>query len=760
MPEHQEPENREIDMGSGNYNEQIGRDYYDNRNYVNNYSSEPEQAKLNPPNNLQCTGSTNFVGRTHELTILRERLQQIGTVPLTAIAGMGGVGKTELAIQYARQHETDYPGGICWLSARKSDLAANLRQFAQLHMNLEVPQKDRHGRLLNLTQQVEWCWQNWQPSEGLALIVLDDVTNVENFRHLLPKANRFRVLITTRLRNLDANIEEISLDVLSLQEALQLLTAVMDDKRVEEEEIIAQQLCEWLGYLPLGLELVGRYVAKKPPNYKLARMLQKLNEQRLDNEAINSSSSVMQQSLSTAQLGVLATFELSWLSLTPTTQLVAAFLSLFALNIFAWKWVESASESLNWSSTDVETANEQLYELYLIQSVEDTSGEYKIRIHHLIREFLLEKLAALQEADDLKRGFAKVMVAIAKTISNSPTLEIITRVKDAIPHLMKVAQNLTDAVSDDNLISVFYGLGRFYSGQGLYALAEPWLEQCVSVVQCRLGESHTHVATSFNNLAALYASQGKYVRAEPLYIKALELKQRLLEESHPEVATSFNNLAALYYSQGKYVEAEPLYIKALELRQRLLEESHPDVATSFNNLAALYYSQGKYVEAGELYIKALELRQQLLDESHPDVATSFNNLAALYYSQGKYVEAEPLYVKALELRQRLLGESHPEVATSFNNLAELYQSQGKYVEAEPIYVKALELRQRLLGESHPEVAMSFNNLAGLYQSQGKYNDAEQLYIKALENASKSLGVSHPNTITICENLKILRDNHA
>ncbi len=99
-------------------------------------------------------------------------------------------------------------------------------------MNLKVPQQDFRERVLSLTEQVEWCWENWKLPEGLALIVLDDVTEVENFRHLLPKTNRFRVLMTTRLRNLDANIEEISLDVLSPQEALQLLTKLVGKKRV------------------------------------------------------------------------------------------------------------------------------------------------------------------------------------------------------------------------------------------------------------------------------------------------------------------------------------------------------------------------------------------------------------------------------------------------------------------------------------------------------------------------------------------------
>jgi hypothetical protein len=81
-------------------------------------------------------------------------------VAVSAVAGMGGVGKTELAIRYARQHEADYPGGICWLNARDSNLGAQIVLFAQLYMNLEVPQ-ELGGRLLNLEEQVDWCWQNW-----------------------------------------------------------------------------------------------------------------------------------------------------------------------------------------------------------------------------------------------------------------------------------------------------------------------------------------------------------------------------------------------------------------------------------------------------------------------------------------------------------------------------------------------------------------------------------------------------------------------
>nr|WP_248277142.1 tetratricopeptide repeat protein [Brasilonema octagenarum] len=665
---------------------------------------------------------------------------------------MGGVGKTELATQYARQHQADYPGGICWLNARESNLAAEIVQFAQLYMNLEVPQQDLRGRQLSLTEQVHWCWQHWQPTEGLALVVLDDIIDLGSCREFLPTAHRFRVLMTTRLRNLDTNIEEISLDVLSPEEALQLLTKLVGERRVQKEEETAKLLCEWLGYLPLGLELVGRYLAKKPPHWTLAKMLQRLKQQRLQDEAINRHQKQLQQTLSTAQLGVLAAFELSWDELDPTTQRVGELLSLFAPDIFAWEWVESATSRLNWDASEVETAVGQLYERHLIQWVEDKSGDFddSYKIHPLIREFLKLKRAASEQVDELKqdlrtnnittviasegkqsqpalfrsacvspmkRAFAETFIAIAKTIPYSPTRRDIESVKDAIPHLAEVAQNLTDAVSDENLPWAFTGLSRFYEGQGLYAIAQPWLEQCVSVVQSRLGEEHPDVATSYNNLASLYKSQGRYTEAEPLYKKALELRQRLLGDEHPSVATSYNNLASLYKSQGRYTEAEPFYKKALELRQRLLGDEHPDVASSYNNLAYLYKSQGRYSEAEPLYKKASELFQRLLGEEHPDVATSYNNLAGLYESQGRYTEAEPLCKKALELQQRLLGEEHPDVATSYNNLALLYESQGRFTEAEPLLLKALEIAEHSLEENHPHTISIRKSLKSLHDNR-------------------------------------------
>ncbi|RUS94805.1 tetratricopeptide repeat protein [Trichormus variabilis] len=693
---------------------------------------------IQPVKQFRYRDNPNFVGREAQLTELHQQLQHPEIVAITAVAGMTGVGKTELASHYSHKHESEYPGGICWLDARGENLAAAVVQFAQLDLKLEVPQIDFQGKPLNLTQQVVWCWQNWQPPEGLVLVILDDVTDLAHCRDFFPTSNRFRVLITTRLRHLDTNIREIPLDVLLPKEALQLLT-VLEPKRVQREPETAQELCKWLGYLPLGIDLVGRYLAKKPPQWTLAKMLERLKTQSIEDEALNQE---LYKTLSTAQRGVKAAFELSWQELEPQTQKVAEFLSLFAPSMFAWEWVEAAANGLNWHSAEVETANQQLYECHLIQWVEDREDGYKI--HPLIREFFKAKLNLSPQAEDLKQVFVSIFVAIAEKIPDTPTLEFINFVNDAIPNLAEIAENLLDVVSDENLIWVFVGLGRFYKGQGLYTLAEPWYTQCVLVLKSRLGEKNRYVAASLHNLAELYHFQGRYKEAEPLYGQALALYKRVLGEEHPDIALSINNLAELYRLQGRYEEAEPLYSQALDLCKRVLGEEHPNVAIFLNNLALLYHSQGRYKDAEPLLQQVLKLSKHLSGEEHLNVALRLNNLAGLYRSQGRYEEAEPLLAQAFALYKRLLGEEHPYVVFSLNNRAELYNLQGRYEEAEPLYRQALDLCKCVLGEEHPHVAICLNNLAVLYNSQRRYEEAEPLLAQALKLRKHIFGEEHPS----------------
>jgi tetratricopeptide (TPR) repeat protein len=401
-------------------------------------------------------------------------------------------------------------------------------------------------------------------------------------------------------------------------------------------------------------------------------------------------------------------------------------------------------------------ARDELYQGHWMQVAD---GDDMFRLHPLIQQFFVGKMREAGQQEALRQGFVNVLMDIAREIPEQPTRQMLPDLEKVIPHLKIVTEKFLDVVSDDDLVWSFIGVARFYEGQGLYGLAEPWYERCVEVVQSALGEDHPDYAMSLNCMAILYRAQGWYGKAEPLYRQSLEIRQSALGKDHPDYADSLNALAGFLREQNHYSEAELLYRQSLEIRRSALGEDHLDYAASLNNLALLYHIQGRYGEAEPLYRQSLEIMRSALGEDHPSYATSLHNLAAWYDSQGRCGEAEPLYRQSLEIYRSALGEDHPSYATSLNNLAALYYSQGRYGEAEPLYRQSLEIRRSALGEDHPDYATSLGNLAGLYSNSfnpWKWLKACQLSIQTIRIDGKALGWKHPsiqidiwNLLSVC-----------
>ncbi|NJN88379.1 MAG: NB-ARC domain protein (modular protein), partial [Leptolyngbyaceae cyanobacterium SL_7_1] len=291
----------------GGNNTQVNTGLYN----TNIFNPEPDTPIVGIPHNLLRRSDT-FVGRDAELIQIKEQLQQGDRLAITAIAGMGGIGKTELALQYAYHHleQETYEGGICWLRARESEVGSQLVSFARINLKLKVPEEG------DLTEQIRFCWQHWR--SGTALIILDDVTDYALIQDYLPPSEpRFQVLITTRLQ-LGSAVRPLELGVLSEAAALELLRSLTMAERIDRQLPAAEQLCEWLGYLPLGLELVGRYLEREP-DLSLTEMLSRLNQEKLRQTAL-----VREEAdptwASKAQYGVAAAFELSWRELDPAAQ--------------------------------------------------------------------------------------------------------------------------------------------------------------------------------------------------------------------------------------------------------------------------------------------------------------------------------------------------------------------------------------------------------------------------------------------------------
>lgn len=557
---------------------------------------------------------------------------------------MGGIGKTELALQYALTYGDEYPGSLCWFSLKGENLATQIIEFARIYFDLVIPQE-----LKSDIARVEYCWREWRTEASL--IVLDDVPNYGQFYrqqiapYLPPAASNIKVLMTSRERP-GANISLLNLSVFSETKALGLLGSFIGRSRIEAELNLAKQICNWLGCLPLGLELVGRYIALDK-NLKLEKALKRLERKKLHAMALLGS----EQADMTAQLGVAAALDLSWDVLDPEAQKLGCYLGLFASEPFKWSWVEAV-----WIETDDKDKREdeiedleRLRNLQLIQRnlLKTVPKEETYQLHPLIAQYFKAKLELQAEVARLKYKFSKAVNTLARLIPEDLTIADILKFSITIPHLNTVAIDLTEYVEDNNLFSLFMGIVRFYSGQGIYKQAEHWLELSLNVCRNRFGEYHPSIAANLNNLVPVYLHQGKYDEAEKLCLQAVEMTKQIYVEQHPYVAISLDNLASVYNHRGQYDKAEKLYLQVLKI-PKLLGNSDPDNIYTLNNLGSLYKSKGQYNKAEEFYLQALKLSQQLLGKRHQNVFGILLELECVYESLGKYKAAENIYLQFLE----------------------------------------------------------------------------------------------------------------
>ncbi|NER97442.1 MAG: tetratricopeptide repeat protein [Symploca sp. SIO1B1] len=664
------------------------------------------------------------MGREQELTTLHQQLQENEQVAVSALTGMGGVGKTELALQYALKYKQTYPGGICWLQARSVDIGTQIVQFARSRLQLNPSEE------LDVSAQVGFCWSHWRL--GKVLVVIDDVLDYKLIRAYLPPSDsRFKVLITSRLR-LGASIKQLEIDVLEESSAIALLVSLAGSARIEQEFEQAKQLCKWLGYLPLAMELVGRYL-NRSPHLSIAQMQQRLEKKRLEERSLRKPDDDM-----TLPLGVAAAFELSWETLDNDAKELSYLLSLFALAPIPWTLVEQVATDYDPDDLE-EIRDDNLLNLHLLQR----KGKDIYQLHQLTREFIyLKAKQEKYEITQLKVDFCTVMANVGKSVPESPMLDDINRLMMIIPHIAEAASKCINALPDKYLVDIFQGLGRFYESQGFYHESEIWYKICLQEAEKRFDYDNLTVANSLSNLGSNYFKQGKYSETEPHYQKAFKIRQQLLGEKHADIASSLNDLALLKKHQGEYSISEDLYSSSLEMRISLFGEFNTDVADSLNNLGLLYNLRGRYEEAKLLLEKSLEIRKQLRGKKHPEVADSLNNLASVYHSQEKYEEAIKLYSESLELTKTLFGDQHRDVATALSNIGQAFSEQKKYEEAEYNLKEALKIRQKIVGNEHPELANTLHNLGSLYGNLGNFSKAEELYVKALAIRKKIFGENH------------------
>ena len=694
-----------------------------------------------------------FTGReeilAHLYTILRSNRTAALTQP-QAISGLGGIGKTQIALEYAYRYRDSYQA-LFWVNASNREVLS--AEFASLGTVLDLPEKQEQDQ-----DTVIRAVKRWLANHTQWLLILDNVDTPEMIVDFLPVHATGDMLLTTRQQALGTVAQSIEVEKMGPDESMMFLLrrvkaldpATSLDRAMEENKAQAIEIIAELDGLPLALDQAGAYIEETRCGLSQYHDLYATRRKELllrrgkfpidhpDSVATTWSLSfqkIEQENPSAADLLRLLTF------LDPEAipeEIITSGAAELGPGL-----IEVASDPLK-----LNIAIELLLSYSLIRR---TSEVKSLSIHRLVQAVLKDGMDADTQSLWAERAIRAVSCAF-------PDVELQTweRCQRCLPHVQMCSTYVEDyAIAIPEAGRLFNEAASYLVARGNYKQAKLLLLKALAVRQKILEANHPDTARTLNDLGEVYRKLGKYQEAEQLLQKALTIRQQTLGMENLDVAQTLHNLANLYRTQGVYAQAEPLYLQALSIREAALGIDSPLVAQSYYGLARLYNSQEKYQQAEKFCKQALYIQEQHFGEIHPLVASTLTMLAKIYQGQNTLDQAKEINMRALRIRETTSGEDHPQVAAIVNNLAAIYHTEGKYRTAEPLIARSLRIHEQSLGQDHPYIAYSLNNLAENFFLQGNYVQAELYYRKALVVRENNLGTNHPHTASIYFNLSKL-----
>ena len=556
-----------------------------------------------------------FTGREETLGQLRNGLNADGAVAVTqqkqkhVLYGMGGIGKTQLAIEYCHRcnEREDYPSyeHIWWINAESDpSIAQGLAALAE-ELGREAESDAKLAKIA-----LQWLRQNenW-------LLVFDNAEEPKALKQFLPNSKHGHVLVTSRITKWESAFRALRLDTWSRDEAVKYLQARLDGV-TDTPDAACNELADLLGDLPLSLAHAAAYIDNADVSLVEYIELYRERENRVD---LNTDED---NQLHNYDKSVTAAIMLSVDYLADKQQTDA----LTLLNYCAFLSPDGIPKKLFTDAMPIVTKADTFWKM-LKRLFTNRADKLSLEVS------FSTAMRKPTEANKCWTALTNISLLDKQPGTNTYTMHRV------------VQEVIRDSLDDDAQQASFthcVTLVRqaFVFKRSNDASTWPWLAQLSESARsiCERAKQEQQrtkdLAMLCDRLASYYQNVlGQYEDAEERFRQAIDIDKITIGETHPSYASSLNNLAVLLESMGRYDEAEPLIRQAIDIGKITIGETHPNYAINLNNLAGLYFKTGRTEEAISLFERALAILSDTLGKAHPSTQTTAKNLEFLKRSQ-------------------------------------------------------------------------------------------------------------------------------
>ncbi|OJJ95104.1 hypothetical protein ASPACDRAFT_36982, partial [Aspergillus aculeatus ATCC 16872] len=681
----------------------------------------------------------------------------------TALVGLGGVGKSQLAIEYSYRVRDDSPETwVFWVHASNaSRLELSYREIAD---RLELP--GRHDATANVLQLVnDWLYNSKHGKWILILDNLDDESLLDDPLHdsqvidnggqtspvhkpllgLLPRCPHGAIIFTTRNKavalKLVSGRDIFYINPMDAPSALALLQKKLTIVTADEEE--AAKLLEALEFMPLAIIQASAFIEYHAPRYSITRYLKDFenNAHILDHE------SAQPQRDYEASNSILRTWQISFDYIRQSRPTAADLLSLMSFfdrqgipelllrstiqerekdgKITKHKDEKQVTKRSTDGDLDFEEDLRTLREFSFIAIRQDPKI---FEMHRLVQ---LAIKGWLEKEGLISRWLGVSMGSIDRIFPFQPEAQ--ARYQFLFPHLKQaVAEQPTLITLMPSWVSLLMKGVSHAASCGDYRAMEQMGKTLRDASEQLFGSGNLMAtfATEMESLVAQYQHDQEKTIAR--HLEVIKESQELGGENHYLALEGMDSLTDVYIMQGRLQEAEELGIKVFERSHRVYGDNHYVTVSAAKTLRRVYTKQRRWKPAEELALQDIYLAKKLVGGEHSRTLEAVEELGKLYMVQGRWQDAEMLLIPLVQTRTRISGRRDPSTLRSIALIAEVYYKRGKWKDAEEVFSKAIKIRTSDLGEAHIDTISTRGKLGAVYIGQERWKEAEEIFSRNLE----------------------------